>query len=79
MNAETKQARDPFTFSLRGVAGVNTHAFVPAVALDGINRAWRARRRSAQRSAVHAESSDAVRQVESALARYFAHGCCRAA
>lgn len=79
MNAETKQARDPFTFSLRGVAGVNTHAFVPAVSLDGINRAWLARRRRAERSAAQAESRDAVLQVESALARYFAHGCCRAA
>lgn len=77
MHSDTKHDRDPFTFSLRGIRVVNSHAVVPAIADDGINRATDARlkRLPAQRCC----HSATTHQIEALLARYFAHGCCNAA
>jgi hypothetical protein len=74
MHSDTKHDRDPFTFSLRGIRVVNSHAVVPAIADNGINRAMDARRTHlpAQRCC----HSATTRQIEALLARYFAHGCC---
>ena len=79
MFQKASPARDTFTFSLRGMATVNGYTMMPAVANDGINRAW-----SARLSRVHGPLESpappaTVRQLESLLARYFAHGCCGAA
>jgi hypothetical protein len=69
--------RDPFTFSLRGIRVVNSHAMVPAIAGNGINRATDTRlgRLPAQRC----DQSAMTLQIEALLARYFAHGCCNPA
>lgn len=77
MHSDTKHDRDPFTFSLRGIRVVNSHAVVPAIADNGINRAMDARlkRLPSQRCC----NSATTRQIEALLARYFAHGCCNAA
>lgn len=79
MHSDTKHDRDPFTFSLRGIRVVNSHAIAPAIAGHGINRSWDARLRRRPAPAPRDDQSPATDQVESLLARYFAHGCCNAA
>jgi hypothetical protein len=79
MKSNTKHNRDPLTFSLRGARWVNSHAMLPVVADDGINRAWDARLRRRPAPAPCCEESAPTRQIEALLARYFAHGCCSAA
>lgn len=37
---KAKPARDPFTFSLGGMAAINSYAIAPIVANDRINKAW---------------------------------------
>lgn len=77
MHSDTKHDRDPFTFSLRGIRVVNSHAVAPVIAGDGINRAMDARRtRLPAHDCCH---SATTRRIEALLARYFAHGCCTAA
>ncbi len=40
MNATKKHSRDPFTFSLRGVAAKSSFTFIPVTRDDRINKAW---------------------------------------
>lgn len=75
MHSDTKHDRDPFTFSLRGIRVVSSHALSPAIAGNGINRAWDARLRRLP-SGPRCDQSAATHQIEALLARYFAHGCC---
>lgn len=77
MHSNTQHDRDPFTFSLRGIRVVNSHAIAPAIAGNGINRAADARLR--RPATPCCGQPDATRQVEALLARYFAHGCCNPA
>jgi hypothetical protein len=79
MKSNIQHNRDPLTFSLLGARSVNSHAMLPVVADDGINRAWDARLRPRRPSARCCEESATTRQIEALLARYFAHGCCNAA
>jgi hypothetical protein len=74
MHSDTKHDRDPFTFSLRGARAVNSHAMVPVVADDGINRAGAPLVGQQARSASRGGPSALVRQIEALLARYFAPG-----
>ncbi|MCU0977047.1 MAG: hypothetical protein MUC71_12180 [Steroidobacteraceae bacterium] len=76
MHSDTKHDRDPFTFSLRGIRVVNSHAMAPAIAGNGINRAWDARLSRLPLPAVRCNQPAATHQIETLLARYFAHGCC---
>lgn len=74
MSAKAKPARDPFTFSLRGVAAINSYAPALAIADDRINRAWD------ERLGKDLEDQPAMtREIEDFLARYFAPGRCREA
>lgn len=79
MHSDTKHDRDPFTFSLRGIRVTNSHAIAPAIAGNGINRAWDARFKRLAPPAAGCGQSAATEQLEALLARYFAHGCCSAA
>ena len=76
MNTDTKLRRDPFAFSLRGIGVASSHAMVPAVADNGIQKAWDARLRQPPGPKQQGEQPQSTRQVEALLARYFAHGCC---
>ena len=66
--------RDPFTFSLGGMAGINASTFVPAVPADGINRSLDLKFR--QQPAARKTPPALVRRIEDTLARFFATGCC---
>ena len=79
MHSDTKHDRDPFTFSLRGIRVVNSHAMAPAIADNCPNEAEDALSRRLPTPAPHSDPMAATRQVETLLARYFAHGCCDAA
>jgi len=79
MKSNIQHNRDPLMFSLRGARWVNSHAMLPVIADNGINRAWDARLRRRRPSARCCEESAPTRQIEALLARYFAHGCCNAA
>jgi hypothetical protein len=79
MHSDTKRDLDPFTFSLRGIKVVNSHAMAPVIADNGINEAEGALSGHLPAPAPHSEPTAATRQVETLLARYFAHGCCDAA
>ena len=79
MKSNIQHNRDPLMFSLRGARWVNSHAMLPVIADNGINRAWDARLRPRRASARCCEESAPTRQIEALLARYFAHGCCNAA
>lgn len=76
MNNEARPARDEFTFSLRGMAAVNSFAFPPAISHQGINRAWDARLGRASASRGRRARQDRARRLETFLARYFAQGSC---
>ncbi len=78
MRTNTKPARDPFTFSLRGIGAANTHVMVPAVADDAINRVWDARLTRLSKRAPGSDGTPATHRIETVLARYFAPGCCDA-
>ena len=67
MSARTRTARDPFAFSLGATVSLNSHVFVPAIADDALNRAWR---RKLERRPD--ERPDLIREIEDFLARYFA-------
>lgn len=79
MNSNTRPDRDPFSFSLRGIRAVNSHAIVPAVADGGIHSSQGARPACRHAPAQDDRRSVVARQVEAVLARYFAHGCCTSA
>lgn len=79
MQSNSQYNRDPLRFSLRGARWVNSHAMLPVIADNGINRAWDARLRRQFPAAPCSEESAPTRQIEALLARYFAHGCCNAA
>ena len=40
MFEKAKPARDAFTFSLGGMAAINSYAIAPIIANDRINKAW---------------------------------------
>lgn len=73
MLVTAKSRRDPFTFSLGGMAGINSYTFVPAIPDDRINKALDARLR--QPHAV-LDPSPLVIKIENALARFYAGACC---
>ncbi|MEJ2516303.1 MAG: hypothetical protein P8102_13950 [Gammaproteobacteria bacterium] len=74
MHLEAKRTRDPFAFSLRGMAVVNSFVPPSAVPLDGINRARDARREASGRER-QPGAGGRTRRIEAFLARYFAPGC----
>lgn len=76
MYFEAKPARDDFTFSLEGMAAVNSFAFPPAIPSSGINRAWDARLGRDREESVRPDRKGRARRIEAFLARYFAPGCC---
>lgn len=77
MFEKANPARDPFTFSLRGMAAINSYAVATVVANDQINKA---RDRRLARSDQHRQTRpDLAMQVEAVLARYFAPGRCQQA
>jgi hypothetical protein len=69
-----RPGRDAFTFSLSGMAAINSYAIAPAVPNDCINRAWDRRLAGAGQ-----DSMRLVLRIEDALARYFAPGHCKEA
>ena len=69
-----RPARDAFTFSLSGMAAINSYTIAPAVPNDCINRAWDRRLAGADQDSVRL-----VLRIEDALARYFAPGFCNEA
>ena len=69
-----RPARDAFTFSLNGMAAINSYAIAPAVSDDCINRAWDRRLAGS-----HQDPMRLVLRIEDALARYFAPGYCNEA
>ncbi|MEM8681982.1 MAG: hypothetical protein AAGF72_01045 [Pseudomonadota bacterium] len=74
MSAKTYSARDPFAFSLGGMASINAYAFVPAIADNVLT--------SAPESAPNEDPPSRgtrIRRFEDLLARYFAPGCCETA
>jgi hypothetical protein len=73
MLVTAKSRRDSFTFSLGGMAGINSYAFVPAIPDDRINKALDARFR--QQSPV-AGPSPLVLKIENLLARFYAGASC---
>lgn len=73
MLVTAKSRRDPFTFSLGGMAGINSYTFVPAIPDDRINKALDARFRQ---SYAAAKPSQWVIKIENALARFYAGACC---
>lgn len=79
MHSDTKHDRDPFTFSLRGIRVVSSHAMAPVIADNGISQTRDGSPGHLPAPASRSDQSAAARQVETVLARYFAHGCCDAA
>jgi hypothetical protein len=73
MHARADIARDPFRFSLRGMATLKPVTFVPALADDAISR-----RLDNEARAGEPASRAFILQVENCLARYFAPGRCEA-
>ncbi len=69
MFAKANPARDRFTFSLGGMAAISSYAFAPATAHDEISKAWDERLKQE-----HVDQPDTAREIENALARYFAPG-----
>jgi len=67
MSAKNYPVRDPFAFSLGGVASINSHALVPAVADDKLHRIPASPSDGSRPSRIHA--------VEDFLARHFAPSC----
>ncbi len=74
MLVTARTRRDPFTFSLGGMAGINASTFVPAVPDDRINQSLD--RKFRQQHAAGPAVSPLVIRFENTLARFFAPGCC---
>ena len=74
MLVTAKSRRDPFTFSLGGMAGINSYTFVPAIPDNRINQILDAKFRQ---GTAHVESSPLTLRIENALARFFAAGFCQ--
>lgn len=74
MLVTAKTRRDPFTFSLGGMAGIKVSTFVPVVPDDMINRSLDLRFQ--QQAAGTSTRPVLVRRIEDTLARYFAAGFC---
>ncbi|MEM9207882.1 MAG: hypothetical protein AAGA61_01445 [Pseudomonadota bacterium] len=70
MPVTANPGRDPFAFSLGGLAATNSFAFVPAIADDNLSRAW-----DRKLSEPAAEKRHPILRFEDMLARYFAPGC----
>ena len=70
MSAKNYPVRDPFAFSLGGVPSINSHALVPAVADDTLQRI-------PHKPASPSDGSRPTRihAVEDFLARHFAPSC----
>ena len=66
--------RDPFAFSLGGMAGINSYTLVPAIPDNRINQSLDAKFRQAP---AQTEPSPLTLKIENALARFFAAGFCR--
>ncbi len=73
MLVTAESRRDPFAFSLGGMAGINSYTFVPAIPDDRINRILDAKFRQPP---LDGEPSPLVLKIENALARFFAAGYC---
>jgi hypothetical protein len=71
-----KPARDPFTFSLQGMAAVGSFVFAPAIPQDAINKAWDSRLGGTGVSRGRRGRRDRTLRIEVFLARYFAPGSC---
>ncbi len=74
MLVTAKSRRDPFTFSLGGMAGINSYAFVPAIPDNRINQRLDAKFRQ---EPLQTEPSPLTLKIENALARFFAAGFCQ--
>jgi hypothetical protein len=74
MLVTAKTRRDPFTFSLGGMAGIKASTFVPVVPDDMINRSLDLRFR--QQAAGKTTPPALIQRIEDTLARYFATGHC---
>ena len=70
MSAKNHPVRDPFAFSLGGVASINSHALVPAVADDNLRRIP-----ATPASSNSGSRPKRIHEVEDFLARYFAPSC----
>lgn len=83
MSYKAHPVRDPFAFSLGGVAAVNSFAIAPVVADDRVNAALADRalvNRPGERLERDLENQpDTIREIENFLGRYFAGGLLRAA
>ncbi len=69
MSAKANPARNVYAFSLRGVAAMNSYAFVPAIADDAINNALDQARKDPQQ-----ERPRITWIIEDLLARYLTAG-----
>lgn len=74
MFEQAKPVTDAFTFSLGGMAAINSYALPPVVANDGINQAID--RRLAEQDGNRRTRRPLVLKVEDVLARYFAPSSC---
>lgn len=77
MFAKANPGRDAFTFSLGGVAAINTYVPATVIADDRINKAIDARLR--RRRTGRPAEAPALLKIEDFLARYYAAGCCKPA
>ena len=77
MFKSAKPARDPFTFSLTGMAAINTHAIPAVVANNTINEAWNRRLDAGEQGT--SRPTQLVARIEELLARYFAPCECHSA
>jgi hypothetical protein len=73
MLVTAKTRRDPFTFSLTGMAGIKACTFVPAIPDDKINRAIDLKYR--RQSNAGKLTLPLVLRIEDVLARFYAPGC----
>ncbi len=70
MSAKNYPVRDPFAFSLGGVASINSHALVPAVADNQLHRTP-----AQPESSNDGSRPKRIHAVEDFLARHFAPSC----
>ena len=71
MYAKANPRRDAFTFSLGGMAAINSYAMAPTIANDRINKALDERLSKPQ-----VNQPETAREIEDFFARYFAPGRC---
>ena len=74
MFEQAKPVTDAFTFSLGGMAAINSYANPPVVANDGINQALD--RRLAEQNSNRDNQRTLIFKIEDALARFFAPSSC---